>query len=287
MKTLEENAVKKKEEIPALTLDTMLVDTHCHLDMATYEQDLDTVLSRAEFCGVRHIITIGIDLDSSSRAVDLAKRHSNISAAIGIHPHDVDDVCASTYEAIAELADRYREHIVGYGEIGLDYFKQYGDPNLQRRHFANQLALARDLRLPVIIHDRDAHQDTLRILKENGSRDFGGVMHCFSGDLRLARQVLEFGLHISIPGIVTFKNATDLQEVAREVPIESLLLETDGPFLTPHPFRGKRNEPAHMLYTAACVAALRDISLDELAERTTANAQSLFGLPKLQKINRP
>lgn len=270
---------KRINKFPALSSQTSIIDTHCHLDMDVYIEDLEEVLRRAAQHHVEHIITIGIDVQSSKRAITLAQEHDSLSATIGIHPHDVDTISSATYEALGEMADVYREHIVGYGEIGLDYVKEYSAADSQRRHFANQLALARDLRLPVIIHDREAHEDTLRILKESHAEDNGGVMHCFSGDLEFAQAVLDLGFFISIPGVVTFKNAVILQEVARTIPLASMLLETDGPYLSPHPLRGKRNEPVHVLHTAACIADLRDISLDELASQTTANARGLFRLP--------
>ncbi len=270
---------KSKKSFPILSPDVSVVDTHCHLDMDVYHDDIDVVIERAIKHRVKHIISIGIDLESSKKAIQLAKKHNCISATIGVHPHDVDNISSTTYDILGELADTHREHIVGYGEIGLDYFKEYSSVDNQLHHFKNQLALARNLRLPVVIHDREAHDDTLNILKDSGAEKIGGVMHCFSGDIHLANKVLDLGFYISIPGVVTFKNAAALQEVARTVPLESLLVETDGPFLSPVPLRGKRNEPVNVLYTAAYIAELRDISLDELARQTTHNAKKLFNLP--------
>jgi TatD DNase family protein len=255
-----------------------LVDTHCHLDMDAYQVDFEETLTRARNNGIHHIITIGIDIPSSQKAVDISSRYSFISATVGIHPHDVGSITPSTYTQLAELVDMRREHIVGFGEIGLDYAKKYADADTQKKHFANQLALAADLALPVIIHDRDAHEDILHTLRNSRVRENGGVMHCFSGDYRFAQDILDLGLHISISGVVTFKNAAQLQEVARTIPIESLLLETDGPFLAPQPFRGKRNEPAYILNIAEYIARLRNIRIAELAQYTTHNARALFGL---------
>lgn len=270
---------KRINKLPSLSPGISLIDTHCHLDMDAYGKDLDEVLQRASRHHVRHIITIGIDVESSKGAVALAQRYANISATIGVHPHDVDSITSATYDILGDLAEKNREHIVGYGEIGLDYVKEYSAADSQRRHFANQLILARDLSLPVVIHDREAHEDTLRILKETGAGTHGGVMHCFSGDLEFAQRVLDLGFYISIPGVVTFKNAVALQEVARTIPLKSMLIETDGPFLSPHPLRGKRNEPVNVVYTADFIASLRDIPLDEIAAETTANACTLFQLP--------
>jgi TatD DNase family protein len=205
-----------------------------------------------------------------------------VFATIGIHPHDVDNITDTTLSMVADLGQKNKEQVVGYGEIGLDYVKKYSTSENQRRQFRNQLSLARDLQLPVIIHDREAHEDTLTILKEGGPLQNGGIMHCFSGDIQFARQVLDLGLHISIPGTITFKNADLLKEVAQHIPLSSLLLETDGPFLTPHPFRGKRNEPLYVLYTAEEIAKLRDIPLAQLAEQTSRNAVELFGLEHLK-----
>ncbi len=265
--------------LPVLTQDTFLIDSHCHLDMDAYKDDLDIILEQAYCHHIRYIISIGIDEESSRRAISLAKEYDMIKATVGIHPHDAARITPQTLDNLAELVDNNRDHVVGYGEIGLDYVKNYAPPELQRRHFRAQLARAKELRLPVIIHDRDAHADTIRLLQEAAPFDHGGIMHCFSGDMSLAAQVLDLGFHISIPGVVTFKNAPELQEVARLAPLSSLLVETDGPFLAPVPWRGKRNEPALLLHTAQAIADLRDIPLNEVARQTSANAMSLFRLP--------
>ncbi|HKJ65355.1 MAG TPA: TatD family hydrolase, partial [Desulfopila sp.] len=227
--------------------------------------------------GVRAVITIGIDLESSEAAIALASRYPMVHATVGIHPHDVGNIDMSELEDIESLIERGAGKIVGYGEIGLDYVKRYCDIDIQKKLFAAQLSIAKNHNLPVVIHDREAHDDILRILKDHGPFDNGGVMHCFSGDLEFARKTMELGFHISIPGIVTFKNATALHEVATKIPLEAMIIETDGPFLAPEPFRGKRNEPLYVLYTADCIAGLRTIGLEELAEKTTANALKLFG----------
>jgi TatD DNase family protein len=219
---------------------------------------------------------VGIDEKSSRQAISLAEKYPMIKATIGIHPHDVTNIHPHTLDILARLVEENRDLVVGYGEIGLDYAKKYSPLEIQRRHFRSQLALAKDLRLPVIIHDREAHDDILRILKEATPFPHGGVMHCFSGDMRLAEQVLELGFYISIPGVVTFKKAMDVQETARLVPLNALLLETDGPFLAPDPWRGKRNVPAYLLHTAQKVADLRGITINEVAQRTSANTMALF-----------
>lgn len=275
---------KRQKEFPIPISEVPLIDTHCHLDMDVYTGDLDEILQRAYRHNVRAVITIGIDADSSTEAVNLASQHEMVFASVGIHPHDVDSIIDTSLPMLADLAQKNKERVVGYGEIGLDYVKKYSSPENQRRQFRNQLALAQDLQLPVIIHDREAHEDTLTILKEKSPLRYGGIMHCFSGDIHFADQVLNLGLHISIPGTVTFKNADSLKEVAKNIPLSSLLLETDGPFLTPHPFRGKRNEPLYVLYTAQEIAKLRDIPLEELAKNTSQNTVELFSLDILPNL---
>ena len=277
----------QKYDTPVLAEGVQLVDSHCHLDMETFAEDLEAVLERARQHKVAAIITIGIDLESSKKAVRLAQQHREIWATAGIHPHDLLSVTDSTFSELFEFIEANRAWIVGYGEIGLDYAKQRSEPNLQRRHFQTQLDMARDLKLPVIIHDREAHEDTLRLLRECGPFPAGGVMHCFSGDYHFAKKVIDLGFFISIPGIVTFRNAADLRKVAAEIPLTSLLLETDGPYLAPHPWRGRRNEPSYVLHTAACIAELRGIPLSLLARATTANAVSLFGLHRPKQSAEP
>ncbi|PID71602.1 MAG: hydrolase TatD [Desulfobulbus propionicus] len=256
-----------------------LIDSHCHLDMQAYENDLDQVLHDALAVGVKNIITIGIDLPSSKSAVTIAGRYDQVYATIGIHPHEATSCTKSTLASIEDLA--HLEKVVGYGEIGLDYAKKYSPVDVQQKAFAAQLQLAKKVNLPVVIHDRDAHEDTMAILRENGPYPKGGVMHCFSGNLELANKVVELGFYLSIPGIVTFKNAQDLHNVAQHVDINHLLLETDGPFLAPVPFRGKRNTPDKVMHTAKRVAELRNISLEEVASITTMNACNLFNLPSV------
>ncbi len=269
---------KNNIELPKLLPETTLIDTHCHLDMDVYEKDLANIIESAKSYNIEHIITIGIDYESSLKAVDIANHFQNISATVGVHPHDAQKADKNVYKKLIELAENKKNKVVGYGEIGLDYVKNYSPRDVQMKHFSFQLSLAKELDLPVIIHDREAHEDTLKILRQHTPLTAGGVMHCFSGDTNLAHQVLDLGLHISIPGVITFKNAKSLQKVAKNIPIERLLLETDGPFLTPAPYRGKTNRPQYLLYTALKVAELLNISLDNLAKETTKNAKRLFRL---------
>ncbi len=245
--------------------------------MEDYSTDLADVLHSAAHHGVRRIVTIGIDLSSSEKAVSLAERSPNIFATVGIHPHDAHTATPGNLRRIADLAGH--RLVVGYGEIGLDYVKNYAPREVQLRAFSEQLHLARELDLPVVIHDREAHEDVCRLIKQAGLPK-GGVMHCFSGDRRLAETMIDSGFLISIPGVVTFANAHALQEVARTIDLQHLLLETDGPYLAPVPFRGKRNEPKLLLLTAQRIADLKMLSLDEVAQATTANAVRLFQLAR-------
>jgi len=266
-----------KADLPVLGENAYLIDSHCHLNMDSYEIDLAGVIERAVSNQIRRIVTIGIDLSSSRKSVLLSRKYPlHISATIGIHPHDVGNITADAYNKLRRLYADHMDYIVGYGEIGLDYVKNYSPLDKQRHHFSRQLDLAHELRLPVIIHNREANDDTLTILKKARPLLHGGIMHCFSGDYDFARHVLDLGLIISIPGIVTFKNAVTLHDVVRKVPLASLVLETDGPFLAPHPFRGKRNEPVLMLYTAEKIAELKKCTIREVARQTSANAEKLF-----------
>lgn len=265
---------KKNIPLPELSHGISAVDTHCHLDMTAYKTDLDDVISRAQNAGVSRIVTIGIDLRSSEKAVELASQYNCVSATVGVHPHDAKDFTAETEEKLKQFA--LQKKVVAYGEIGLDFVKEYSPRETQLKVFKRQVAIAKELHLPLIIHDRDAHEHIYQILKDNGPFPEGGVIHCFSGDASDARRFIELGFFISIPGVVTFNKAELLQDAVREIPMEFLLIETDGPFLAPIPKRGKRNEPSYVLYTAAKVAEIKGISLDELAAQTTLNATRIF-----------
>ncbi len=267
----------QRPPLPQLPAQAELVDTHCHLDMAAYEPDLEAVVHSACRHGVKRLISIGIDLPSSKKAVALTDRFPNVYATVGFHPHDAQQATPDALNQLADLASH--RSVVGYGEIGLDYVKNYAPHDVQRQIFSRQLHLAKELDLPVVIHDREAHDDAHRLIRSAGPFPRGGVMHCFSGDRQFAERMLDLGFYISIPGVVTFANAATLHEVVRAVDLRHLLLETDGPYLTPVPFRGQRNEPKLMLYTAQKVAELKQVSLGELARQTTANAVRLFQLP--------
>ncbi len=254
----------------------MLIDTHAHLIDKSYNKDLEVVLKRAKEAGVEAIINVGYTLSLARKAVALAGVYAPLYATVGIHPHDAAEVPGNYLEILQELAQKPK--VVALGEMGLDFYRNLSPPRIQEKVFREQLSLAKELRLPVVVHDRDAHQRVLQILKEEKTGDTGGVLHCFSGDLRMARECFELGLHISVAGPVTYKKASTLQEVAATCPRDRLLLETDCPYLTPHPYRGKRNEPAHVALVCRQVAALRAESPEEVATYTTENAKKLFKL---------
>lgn len=229
--------------------------------------------------GVTRVVTIGIDVESSRQAITLAHRHENVYATVGVHPHNAEQVNPKIFHLLAQLADDPK--VVGFGEIGLDYAKNYAPQTVQRRAFTDQLHLAKELNLPIIVHDREAHADIHRLLKEAGPFPRGGIIHCFSGDRAFAEQMVAMGFALSIPGVATFANARSLHEVIRYIDLEHLLLETDSPFLAPVPFRGKRNEPKFLVYTAQKIAEIKGISFSAVAKTTTANAIRLFQLPQV------
>jgi len=252
-----------------------LFDTHAHLHFPELAEDLDGVLERARAAGVTGIVTIGTDRETNPAAVALAERLDAVHATVGIHPHDAADATPADFEAMERLA-RGSAKVVALGEMGLDFFRNLSPPEAQAAVFRRQLDMARRLGRPVVIHCRDAHPEALAILAEERVREVGGVMHCFSADVEVARRCLDLGLYISLAGPVTYKNARALPEVARFVPADRLVLETDCPFLPPHPHRGRRNEPAWVAITAAHVAALRGVTLEALGPMVTDNAHRLF-----------
>ncbi len=271
---------KKKTIIyPILEGDCQLIDSHCHLDMQAYQDNLDQVLAKALTHGVKRIITVGIDLDSSRAAIRLAEEHPGVFATVGVHPHNVALLEDHHYEELAAMAKK--PGVVAYGEIGLDFYYDHAPVDVQIAHFARQVDLAKQLDLPLVVHDRDAHAEVLEILTRAFPFPAGGVMHCFSGDSAFALAIIELGFYVSIPGVVTFKKAETLQEAVRNVPLDRIILETDGPFLAPEPRRGRRNEPALLLFTAEKVAELKGITLKEVAEASTANAEKLFRLGQI------
>ena len=249
-------------------------DTHAHLDSAQYRDDREEVIARAGRAGVGLICNVGYDLPSSQRSVALAQAHDGIYASVGVHPHEASTLDEAAVRELWTLAAHPK--VVAIGEIGLDYYRDLSPRDLQQRAFRRQIDLARQLRLPVIIHDREAHREVVAVLREEKARDVGGILHCFSGDVDMARECLELGFHIALGGPVTFSNGQRAQEVARLVPMDRLLVETDCPYLAPVPHRGGRNEPAFVRLVAERLAVLRGLDLEELAARTTQNALTLY-----------
>ena len=254
-----------------------LIDSHAHLDGEKFEDDRAAVIERALAAGVVKIITMGDSLESSARSAALAERFDPVYAAVGIHPEEAQPMTAATDDQLAAWAAQ--EKVVAIGEIGLDYYWEKDEEKraLQRAIFVRQLDLARQLRLPVCIHDREAHGDMMKILKTEG-RGLRGVLHCYSGSWEMAAELLKGDWYFGIDGPLTYKNAAKLPEIVQRLPAERILVETDSPYLSPMPFRGKRNEPAHVLYVAKKAAELRGESLETFARATRENTHALYGI---------
>ena len=253
-----------------------LFDTHAHLHFPDFVDDFDAMMTRARDAGVRRIVTIGTDAETSRAAVAVAERDADVWASVGLHPHDAEQGDDAFFAELETLARAPR--VVALGEMGLDFFRNLAPRPAQEAAFRRQIALARALGKPVVVHCRDAHAETLAILADERVGDVGGIMHCFSGDVEIARRCLDLGLLISLAGPVTYPNARALPDVARFVPGDRLVVETDCPFLPPQPHRGKRNEPSYLVITAARVADLRKEPLDALGARMADNARRLFGI---------
>jgi TatD DNase family protein len=256
----------------------LLIDSHAHLELEPLVLDPGAVVQRASAAGVARIITVGIDLDDAKRALDIAEDFDQVFACVGFHPHNARHVGKDGLAKMEELA--HHPKVVGYGEVGLDFFRNRSPRDSQLGVFADQLSLARKLDKPVIIHLRDAYPEGLDMLEKAAPFPAGGVIHCFSGNKDDAKRALNLGFHISIPGTVTYKKNDNLRSIVSELPEERLLLETDCPFLSPEPLRGKDNEPAFLVHTARKVAEVRGVSFGEISRITTTNAINLFGLPQ-------
>jgi len=251
----------------------MLFDSHAHIDDEKFDDDRSDVIDRALQNGVTGMINIGACMASSARSVELATRYENIYAAVGIHPHEAETAQEPDYAKLAEWTKL--DKVVAIGEIGLDYYYDLSPREVQKTVLIRQIDVARQMNVPFIIHDRDAHGDILDIIKRE-AKGLEGVFHCFSGSLEMAKEVLKLGFYISIAGPVTFKNAAKLPEVIAHVPLDRLLVETDCPYLTPHPHRGKRNEPAYVKLVAERVASIRGMDLSALGEITSKNTKKIF-----------
>ena len=252
----------------------MLFDTHTHLDDEKFDTDREEVIASLKDAGVSLCVNIGANIETSKASIALAEQYDFIYAAVGVHPNDVGTMQDEDLKTLEEMTKNPR--VVAIGEIGLDYHYDEPEPEVQKVWFEKQLRLAEKLGLPYVIHDRDAHADVLEIIKKVGY--FNGVMHCFSGSAEMARQVTNLGMYVSIAGQVTFKNAPKVKVVAESVPLDKLLIETDSPYLTPEPFRGKRNNSGYVKYTAAKIAELRGMTAEEIAKITMENGKRFYNI---------
>lgn len=255
----------------------MLVDAHCHLDDDSYTEGVQAVMARARAAGVEVVINPGYDVASSRRAVANARDVRGVYALVGIHPHDADGVTQRQLDEIASLLGA--PDVVGVGEIGLDYYRDLSPRDEQMRVFRAQMEIAREHGAPVEIHSRDAHRDTMDVLREYVGRVPSIVMHCYSGSPEMAAELLKMGCLISIAGPVTFSNARKLVDVVRQVPLGSLMVETDAPYLAPTPHRGERNEPAYVSHVAGRIAEIKGVSVEQVANATSATVARVFGIP--------
>lgn len=254
----------------------MYFDTHAHLNADQYQEDLQEVIDRALAEGISRIVVVGFDRPTIKKAMELAEQFEFIYASVGWHPVDAIDMKDEDLVWIEELAGHPK--VVALGEMGLDYYWDKSPKDIQKQVFRRQIQLAKKVKLPIIIHNRDATADIVEILREEGANEVGGIMHCFSGSPEIAKECVEMNFYISLGGPVTFKNARKPKEVAAAIPLDKLLIETDCPYLAPHPYRGKRNEPSYVKLVAEQIAEIKQISIEEVASVTTENAKKLFGI---------
>lgn len=257
----------------------MLIDSHAHIQGEDYAGEINSIIERARAAGVEKIIAVGGagDMSSNTEAVALAAAHPEIFATVGMHPHDAKEVSEEKLRRLRELTAEPK--VVAVGETGLDYYYNHSPREVQRRVFVQFIHLARAIGLPLVVHEREAAKDAAELLRSEGAGRVRGVIHCFTGNYEAARAYLDLGFYLSFTGIITFKNAQPLREVVRQVPLDRMLVETDSPYLTPVPHRGRRNEPAYVRLVAETVARVKEISFDQVAEATTRNVRELFKVP--------
>ena len=255
----------------------VLVDSHCHIDFPNFAGQRDELLANAAKAGVGYMLCVAVNLEDFPNVLELARSHANLFASVGVHPNttDAEDPSVARLVQLGSDAD-----VIAIGETGLDYFRSSGDLDWQRQRFATHIQAAKELEKPIIVHSRNAPKDTIKILQDGNANEAGGVMHCFTGDYEMAKASLDLGFYISFSGIVTFKNATDLAEVSKKIPLDRMLVETDAPYLAPVPMRGKENQPAFVRHTAEFLAGLRNLSFEEFATITTENFFRLFTTAK-------
>jgi len=255
----------------------VLVDSHCHLDqldLAKYDGDLSKAMKFAEEQGVKHFLCVCITLNDFPAMMEIVKAYPQVSASVGLHPNEQDIEREPTAEDLVKLAQG--EKIIAIGETGLDYYRSTGDTDWQRERFRQHIRAAKKVRKPLIVHTRLAKDDTIKMLREEHAEEVGGVMHCFTEDWQMARAAMDLNFYISFSGIITFRNAVEIQEVAKQMPLDRILIETDSPYLAPNPHRGKSNEPAYVRFVAEYIAQLRGMDVVELAEQTTQNFFECF-----------
>jgi TatD DNase family protein len=255
-----------------------LIDSHAHIQGAEFAADFQAVIDRAHAAGVEQIVVVGGagELSSNEAAVAVAHSFPGLFATVGMHPHDAKDLSEEDLKRLKELAADSK--VVAVGETGLDFYYDHSPRDLQMKIFARFIHMARETNLPIVVHDRDAHSEIAEVLRSEGGEDLRGVIHCFTGDYEAAKTFLDLGFYLSFSGIITFKNAESLREVARKLPLERMLVETDSPYLAPVPHRGKRNEPAFVRLVAEAIAQVKGVGVDEVAEVTSLNARLLFGI---------
>jgi TatD DNase family protein len=254
----------------------LLFDTHVHLNAEQFNEDVEEVIERAKEAGLEYMVVVGFDRPTINRALELVEKYDFLYASVGWHPVDAIDMEEEDLQWIEELASHPK--VVAIGEMGLDYHWDKSPKSVQQEVFRKQIQLAKRVKLPIVIHNREATQDIVDILREESAQEVGGIMHCFSGSAEVAQQCIDMNFYISLGGPVTFKNAKKPKEVAKEIPLDNMLVETDCPFLAPHPYRGKRNEPAYVRLVAQKIAEIKEISVEEVEEITTKNAKRLFGI---------
>jgi TatD DNase family protein len=254
----------------------MLFDTHTHLNDKAFEEDREMVVQRAEKEGVSLLVNVGFNRETIPQTLKLAENYDFIYAAVGWHPHDAADMKEEDLNWIEELSAHPK--VVAIGEMGLDYYWDNAPRDVQKDVFRQQIALAKRVKKPIIIHDRDAHRDVVDILREEGAEEVGGIMHCFGGSYDIAKECLDLNFYISFGGPLTFKNAKKPKEVAKQIPLDRLLIETDSPYLTPHPYRGKRNESSYVRYVAESLAEIKGLSYEEICRITMENGKRLFNI---------
>ncbi len=252
----------------------MFFDSHAHYDDKRFDEDRDELLKGLQGQGVSFALNVASNIASSLDCIQLAKQYDFIYASVGVHPHDVDSMTENALSLLEELAGF--DKVVAIGEIGLDYYYDHSPRDMQKYWFRKQIQLAKKLNLPVIIHDRDAHADSLSIVMDEDISNIGGVFHCYSGRWEMAQKLIDMGIYISIAGPITFKNANKTVEVVKNLPMDKILIETDAPYLTPVPFRGERNDSGYMKFTAEKIAEIKGITIEEVARHTMENAKKLF-----------